>query len=235
MRARQLMHTRKVCSLALRPGHVAKRCRVFPAEERKNLLLESKVWVPGSTVTPPSSKSSDSCRTGRWPIRAAGDFRGATKHHVTKLATAAEVAATAKSSHKSTSMAHGRAMFLGKNRQLEPQPVQHLTGQLVPSPTRVSGSTRRPIRVQPQQCRVNGGAAASDAASTTSFQQEAIRLSKPRRAVQKLTAAQRRKAVRSGLDLRGPESTRSASYGHEARAWDLTYSERRRLIGLVTS
>ena len=128
MRARQLMHTRKVCSLALRPGHVAKRCRVFPAEERKNLLLESKVWVPGSTVTPPSSESSESCRTGRWSIRAAGDFRGATKHHVTKLATAAEVAATAKSSHKSTSMAGGRAMFLGKDSQLEPQPVQHLTG-----------------------------------------------------------------------------------------------------------
>ena len=164
------MHTRKVCSLALRPGHVAKRCRVFPAEERKNLLLESKVWVPGSTV-------------------AAGDFRGATKHHVTKLATAAEVAATAKSSHKSTSMAHGRAMFLGKDWQLEPQPVQHLTGQLVPSPTRVSGSTRRPIRVQPRQCRANGWAAASDSAFTTSFQQEAVRLSKPRCAAQKLTAA----------------------------------------------
>ena len=197
------MHTRKVCSLALRPGHVAKRCRVFPAEERKNLLLESKVWVPGSTVTPPSSESSDSCRIGRWSIRAARDFLGATKHHVTRLATAAEVAAIAKSSHKSTSMARGRAMFLGKNMQLEPQSVQHLTGQLVVSRTRVSGSTRRPICVQPQQCRVNGGAATSDVASTTSFQQEAIRLSKPRCAAQELTTAQRRKAVRSGLDLRG--------------------------------
>ena len=113
MRARQLMHTRKVCSLALRPGHVAKRCSVFPAEERKNLLLESRVCVPGSIVTPPSSDSSESCRTGRWPIRASWDFRGATKHHVTKLATAAEVAATAKRSHRSTSMAHGRAKMLG--------------------------------------------------------------------------------------------------------------------------
>ena len=183
------MHTRKVCSLALRPGHVAKRCRVFPAEERKNLLLESKVWVPGSTVTPPSSVSSESCRTGRWSIRAAWDFRGATKHHVTKLATAAEVAATAKRSHKSTSMAHGRAMFLGKNWQLEPQPVQHLTRQLVPSPTRVSGFTRRPIRVQPRQCRAKGGAAASESTFNTSFQQEAVRLSNPRRATQRLTAA----------------------------------------------
>ena len=113
MRARQLMHTRKVCSLALRPGHVAKRCSVFPAEERKNLLLESRVCVPGSIVTPPSSDSSESCRTGRWPIRASWDCRGATKHHVTKLATAAEVAATAKRSHRSTSMAHGRAKMLG--------------------------------------------------------------------------------------------------------------------------
>ena len=115
MRARQLMHTRKVCSLALRPGHVAKRCSVFPAEERKNLLSESRVCVPGSIVTPPSSDSSESCRTGRWPIRASWDFRGATKHHVTKLATAAEVAATAKRSHshRSTSMAHGRAKMLG--------------------------------------------------------------------------------------------------------------------------
>ena len=154
------MHTRKVCSLALRPGHVAKRCRVFPAEERKNLLLESKVWVPGSTVTPPSSESSDSCRTGRGSIRAARDFRGATKHHVTKLATAAEVAATAKSSPKSTSMAHGRAMFLGKHRQLEPQPVQYLTGQLVPSPTRpradrsaFSHSSAEPTEGQPPAMR----------------------------------------------------------------------------------
>ena len=113
MRARQLLHTRKVCSLALRPGHVAKRCSVFPAEERKNLLLESRVCVPGSIVTPPSSDSSESCRTGRWHIRASWVCRGATKHHVTKLATAAEVAATAKRSHRSTSMAHGRAKMLG--------------------------------------------------------------------------------------------------------------------------
>ena len=108
------MHTRKVCSLALRPGHVAKRCRVRPAEERKNLLLESKVWVLGSTVTPPSSDSSESCRTRCWSFRAPWYCRGATKHHVTKLATAAEVVATAKRSHRSASMAHGRAKRLGQ-------------------------------------------------------------------------------------------------------------------------
>ena len=51
---------------------------------------------------------------------------------------------------------------LGKNWQLEPQPVQYSTGQLVPSPTRVSGSTRRPIRVQPRQCKAKGGVAARD-------------------------------------------------------------------------
>ena len=65
-------------------------------------------------VTPPSSESSESCRTLRWLIRSLWDFRGATKHHVTKLAAAAEAAATAKRSHKSTSMAHGRAKMFGQ-------------------------------------------------------------------------------------------------------------------------
>ena len=51
---------------------------------------------------------------------------------------------------------------LGKNRQLKPQPVQYSTGQLVSSLTMVSGSTRRPIRVQPRQCKAKGGVAVSD-------------------------------------------------------------------------
>ena len=38
---------------------------------------------------------------------------------MTKLATAAEVAATAKRSHKSTSMAHGRAKKLGQELAAE--------------------------------------------------------------------------------------------------------------------
>ena len=46
----QLMHTRNVRSRALRPGHVGKRCKVFPAEETKNLLLASKVAVVGKVV-----------------------------------------------------------------------------------------------------------------------------------------------------------------------------------------
>ena len=101
-------------------------------------------------------------------------------------------------------MADGRAMFLGKDSQLEPQPVQHLTGSWCLRQQGFRGPRADRSAFQPRQCRANGGAAASNSAFTTSFQQEAVRLPKLRCAAQKTDSSTERRAVRSGVESKGP-------------------------------
>ena len=84
---------------------------------------------------------------------------------------------------------------------------------------------RRPNRVTTTVAQ-SEGVAASDPEFTTCFQQKAARHAPNIIARRKyVDSSTELRAGMSGSDLWVLASTRSASYGREARAWDLTDSE----------